>query len=106
MLVAASCELRVTASCCELLRVTFPSLLLPSFYSYLLITASLGSPGPSHAPRLGTFFIVTGHLQWLSVGCLYFLNRGSMDQGRVDHGSQSFSGNGNSGASGNVTNGE
>ena len=103
--ICESCELLVAASC-ESLRVTFPSLLLPSFYSYLLITASFGIPGPSHAPRLGTFFIVMAHLQWLSVGCLYLLDRGSMDQGRVDHGSQSFGGNGNSGASGNVTNGE
>ena len=37
------------------------------------------------------------HLHWLSVFS------GAMDQGRLDHGSQSFGGNGNSGPSGNVT---
>ena len=85
MRVASYCELGVTASCCQLLRVTFLWAFLPRLllllYCYLLITASFGSPEPIIAPRLRTFFILNAHLQWLSVFC------GSMVQGRVGHGS-------------------
>ena len=69
--VASCCELRVTASCCKLLRVTFLWVFLPLLllllYGYLLFTASFGSPEPSLAPRLWTCVILNTHLQWLSV---------------------------------------
>ena len=71
MRVASYCELRVTASCCELLQVTFLwaflPLLLLLLYCYLLYTTTFGSPEPGLAPRLRTFLILDAHLQWLSI---------------------------------------
>ena len=88
MRVASCCELRVTASCCELLQTTFLRAFLPLLllllYCYLLITASFGSPEASLAPRLRTFFVF---LMRVFSGFLYFMDHGSLDQGRMDHGS-------------------
>ena len=71
MRVASYCELRVTASCCELLPVTFLWAFLPLLlllpHCYLLITASFGSSEPSLAPRLRTFFILNFLSSELSV---------------------------------------
>ena len=82
MRVASCCELRVVASKCEL---PFSGPFSHFCYYCLIVTCSL-----QHLSRLRTFFILNAH-------------RGSMDQGCVDHRSQSFGVNGNSDSNGNMT---
>ena len=70
MRVAMSCEsLRIVASYCDLPSPHFCyyGFIVAIVFCYLLISASVGSPRPSPAPRLPTFFILTTHLQWLFV---------------------------------------
>ena len=78
----------LVAASCELLRLT-ASYLSPTFVTIVLLLPA----------SLGHFLLLTD----IFSGCMYFMDRGSMDQGRVDHGLQSFGVNGNSGSNGNMT---
>ena len=99
-----SCELLVVASY-ESLRVVASYCELPSphfcYYCFIVTIVLL-----LHA----IYIIFSWSRAWsctqtsdIFTSCLYFPDHGSMDQGHVDHGSQSFGGNGNSVLSGNVT---
>ena len=97
LLVAASCEsLGVVAS---YLSPTFVTIvfLLPANYSIFRWSRTLSCTQTTH---------ISLFLTHIFSGCPYFMDRESMNQGRVDHGSQSFGVNGNSGSNGNVTNRE